>query len=185
MNVFLRLSAIVLFMKVLLIALFIVVTTPVLAEESASRPFWDRLFSEKGTLSTATKEWDSAHWHGQNFQRTIDPHRAVKHQSIDPSQSILSRAGDIQTPQGLIDHLKKAHIIGRVYNPGVGPFWERKISSDVIIELGSNFYTLSYADQTMVTNLLSRAFPNETYTLKDAATDKVVGQITSQGFFLY
>jgi hypothetical protein len=89
------------------------------------------------------------------------------------------------SPQDFVRNLKEANIIGRVYNPELGFFWDRHVSNDVVIELGQNFYTLSYADQRVITDMLSRAFPNDSYILKDEHTHKVVGHITQQGFYLY
>jgi hypothetical protein len=110
---------------------------------------------------------------------------AVKKASLNLRQSIFAQGVAI-SPEELIENLRKAKIIRRVYNPEIGTFWNRQIGGQTIIELDQNFYTLSYADQTVVTDLLSRAYNADSYTLKDTVTKRIVGYITpTEGFHLY
>jgi len=130
-------------------------------------------------------EWPERHWDGLDFKDSMIEETAVKKASLDLRQSIFASGVEV-SPEELIENLKKAKIIRRVYNPQVGTFWNRQIGGQTVIELDQNFYTLSYADKTVVTDLLSRAYMAENYTLKDAATKRVVGYITpTDGFHLY
>ena len=130
------------------------------------------------------KEWNSSHWKGQDFQATVQPENAVMEQSVDPSKSMFAKGGDV-SPTEFIKNLKQADIIKRVYNPEYGFFWDRQVSDDVVVVVGPNFYTLSYADKSVVTGMISRAYQRRHYGLKDWKTKKTIGQITPQGFVLF
>jgi len=130
------------------------------------------------------KEWHPSHWKGQDFQATINPESAVMAQSVDVSQSMFAQQDEV-SPTQFIENLKQADIIKRVYSPEFGFFWDRQVSDDVVVEVGSNFYTLSYADQTVVSDMISRAFQRRHYALQDWQTKKMVGQITPEGFVLF
>lgn len=129
-------------------------------------------------------DWPWRHWRGQDFKPTINPENGVKRQSLNQSQSMFVNA-KAMSPNEFIENLKKARIIKRVYNPEFGFFWDRHVSDDVIVELDHNFYTLSHADQTVVADMVSRAYQKRHYSLRDTRTKKVVGQITPQGLDLY
>lgn len=130
-------------------------------------------------------EWPSRHWDGLDFQNSMIEESSVKKASLNLRQSMFAQ-GVAVSPEELIENLKGAKIIRRVYNPEFGYFWDRHVSQETVIELDQNFYTLSYADQTVVADLLSRAFLADHYTLKDAATGRVVGYITpTEGFHLF
>lgn len=92
---------------------------------------------------------------------------------------------DAIEPSEFIENLKQARIIKRVYNPKFGFFWDRHVSDDSVVELDQNFYTLSYADQHVIADMVSRAYQKRNYSLTDARTKKIVGQITPEGFYLY
>lgn len=131
-----------------------------------------------------TKEWSPSHWKGQDFQPSIDPDVGVKRQSLDQSRSMFATSQGV-TPGEFIENLKQARIIKRVYNPEFGFFWDRHVSDEVVVELDHNFYTLSYADQTVIADMISRAYQRRHYKLTDARTKKEVGQITPEGLYLF
>lgn len=104
--------------------------------------------------------------------------------STDANESMFANSGAV-SPMEFIENLKQARIIKRVYNPEFGFFWDRHVANEVVVELDHNFYTLSYADQMIVTDMISRAYQKRHYALKDAKTQKIVGQITPEGFHLF
>lgn len=140
-----------------------------------------KIFPENWAVA---KEWEESHWEGQDFKPTINPESAVMAQSVDQSRSMFAQ-GEPVSPGQFIENLKTANIIKRVYNPEIGFFWDRHVSDDVVVELGPNFYTLSYADQTVIADMISRAYQKRHYALKDWRTNEMVGQITPEGFYLY
>jgi hypothetical protein len=177
-------------MRILLICFIVIISTPVMAQNTDAQPrLWDRIvtgqwFPSNWTFFNFTKEWDSSHWDGLDFQRSIDPERAVKNASLNPNRSMFAHTQAV-TPQEFLNNMRSANIIGRVYNPEIGFFWDRHTADEVVIELGHNFYTLSYADQSVIMDMLSRAFPRQNYVLKYANTDKIAGHVTERGFYLY
>lgn len=130
------------------------------------------------------KSWHSSHWKGQDYQPTINPEEGVMRLSSQTSDSMF-RNGVQVSPKEFIQNLKNADIIRRVYNPSIGFFWEDRVADEVIVELGPNFYALSYADKNAITSMIARAYQQDVYMLKDWQTQKIVGQITSQGFNLF
>lgn len=119
-----------------------------------------------------------------DVQATIQPESAVMAQSVDQSQSMFAQGVEV-SPTQFVENLKQADIIKRVYNPEFGFFWDRQVSDDVVVVVGPNFYTLSYADKEVVSDIVSRAFQRRHYDLKDWKTKKTVGQITPEGFVLF
>ncbi len=189
-NANLNLSGILYVMRILIAILVLMMATPAMAQNTDESPrLWDRIITgqwlpSQWTFFNATKEWKSSHWRGQGFQSSIQPEKAVQSASLNLNRSMFAGEGAI-SPNHFIENLRQANIIGRIYNPEYGFIWDKKASPDVIIEVGQNFYTLSYADQAVITNMLARAFPNDSYVLKDKHTHKVVGQLTADGFNLY
>ena len=155
LNVFLILFGIVGVMKYLFVFCMVVASFSAQAQEMR---LWDRIIT--GSIFpdelNFTKEWDSDHWRGQDFQATVNPEAAVMRQSVDTSKSMFARGAEM-SPKDFVLSLKKARIIKRVYNPEFGLPWDRHVSDDIVIELDHNFYTLSYADKHVVADLLSRA----------------------------
>ena len=129
-------------------------------------------------------DWPKRHWKGQDFKPSINPESSVKRQSFNQSRSMFANSGSV-APTEFIENLKQARIIKRVYNPEFGFFWDRHVADEIVVESDHNFYTLSYADQAVVADMLSRAYQKRHYTLTDARTKKVVGQITPEGFYLF
>jgi len=129
-------------------------------------------------------DWPKRHWKGQDYQASINPESQVMRLSAKASYSMFSE-GFESSPVEFIQNLKNADIIRRVYNPSIGFFWESKIADEVIVELGPNFYTLSYPDKMIITQMISRSYPQDNYLMKDWKTQKIVGQITPQGFDLF
>ena len=128
-------------------------------------------------------EWPSRHWKGQDYQPTIQPESEIMRISVDKSQSIFANTDGL-SPDQFIQNLKNAQIIESIQNKREG-FFNRTVTDEIIITLDENFYTLSYADQTVITELLAKSFQRDVYILKDARTKKTVGQITKDGFYLF
>jgi hypothetical protein len=149
-------------------------------------------------------EWPRDHWEGQSFQ----PHmQSPDHQlpaALDRSRSMFD-AADIENtdPEDFIHNLKNAQIIDRIYTkrswldynlkgnqkyegrqtgPGMYDVLGR---GHLIAALDYNFYTLSKADQVVITELLLQSYDTDFIILKDTHTHKTVGTITPRGFELY
>jgi hypothetical protein len=129
------------------------------------------------------KNWSKSHWKNQNFEPSIQRQDTMMRANVNRSDSLFATMDGVK-PTEFIDNLKRARIIKRVSNPRTG-FWRNKISPNVVIELDHNFYTLAYADQLIVTELLAKSYNQDTYLLRDAKTKNIVGQITPDGFHLF
>lgn len=127
------------------------------------------------------KHWGNSHWKNQNFTSSIHPPAVTLRTT--PQTSMFDNISKI-APADFIANLKNAKIIKGAYHRRYGPF-NHHISPDVIIELDENFYTLSYGDQKIVTELLAESYNQDHYMLKDANTRNIVGQITPEGFHLF
>jgi hypothetical protein len=129
------------------------------------------------------KDWGASHWKSQNFEPSVQKQDNVLRSSADQSQSMFANVEGLN-PADFIQNLKNAKIIKGAFNQQTG-FFGQHISKDVVIELDQNFYTLSYADQVMITQLLAKSYNQENYLLKDTNTKSIVGQITPEGFHLF
>jgi len=128
-------------------------------------------------------EWPKRHWKAQDFQPSIQPEDAVLSASVDRNKTLFGNAQGL-SPEEYIANLKKADIVRSVKNLRTGMF-KQTLTNDIVIELGPNFYTLSYSDQVVITELLAKSYNQDTYMLKDWKTKKLVGQITPDGFLMF
>jgi hypothetical protein len=172
--VFLILFGIVDVMKYIALALLFIFTTPATAHEGSL--LWD-----PGMESF--KNWPDSHWKSQNFEPTLQNQDRVLRSGINQSQSMFADIDGLN-PTDFIQNLKNAKIIKGAFNKRTG-FFDQTVLDEVIIELDENFYTLSYADQKLVTELLAKSYNQDSYLLKDSSTKNIVGQITPEGFHLF
>ena len=139
--------------------------------------------STKGHSSDSLKNWPANHWKSQNFEPLIQGQDEILRTAVDQSDSMFASVESL-SPEDFIANLKKARIVKNIRNERSG-FFKQTISPDVAIILDHNFYTLSYPDQVVITELLAKSFDQENYILRDGATKQIVGQITPEGFHLY
>lgn len=164
-----------------LMMIFAVITVSACTQTQTTNEVLDDLIPKNWAFM---KSWSSSHWKGQDYQATANPEAGVMRLSNKTSDSMFQDGVQV-SPREFIQNLKNADIIRRVYNPAIGFFWEDRVADEVIVELGPNFYTLSYADKNAITSMISRAYQQDVYLLKDWKTQKIVGQITTQGFNLF
>lgn len=129
------------------------------------------------------KNWSASHWKSQNFEPSVQDQDDVLRSHIKQSQSMFADIDGL-APADFIENLKNAKIIKGAFNQRTG-FFKQNITQDVVIVLDENFYTLSYADQSVITELLAKSYNQDNYLLKDASTKNIVGQITPKGFHLF
>lgn len=170
---FLILFGIVGIMKYLIIFTFCIITFPIHAHDTHE---WNHSFP-------SLKNWNASHWKSQNFEPSVQNQDNMLRASTQQSQSMFASVDGLN-PTEFIQNLKNAKIIKGAFNQRTG-FFKQHISQDVVIELDENFYTLSSADQALVTELLAKSYNQESYLLKDTNTKNIVGQITPEGFYLF
>jgi len=125
------------------------------------------------------KEWPQRHWVGQNYSTHIENQDEVLPAALDKNESMFTveNTADL-TPDQFVSNLKSSNIIADVYN-NREPFLEGyEKTSDIVVELDHNFYTLSRADKVVIADLLYRSYESPVILLKDTETRKTVGTIT-------
>ena len=128
-------------------------------------------------------EWPKRHWKGQDYKPSINPERAVMSATDNRGRSMFNDIEGLK-PDEFIQNLKNANIIHSVNHARSGLF-KQTVTDDIIITLDHNFYTLAYADQKVITELLAKSIERENYLLKDKNTKKIVGQIKPEGVTMF
>ncbi len=86
-------------------------------------------------------------------------------------------------PKEFVLNLRNADIVDRIYHTKqYGIFGDKK---DLIVETDYNFYTLTKADQVIISELLSQAYSDPVIVLKDSHTHRIIGQIADENLTLY
>lgn len=147
-----------------------------LACEAQARPKVPMFFNLFGPM-----EWNEDHWEGQNFRPLIENPQYTLPAAQNRDQALFGDASGL-SPDDFIARLIDARIITGVHNEKNKWFGT---TGNVVVELGQNFYSLSYTDRHMIAELIARSYEHENYILKDFLTKKVVGTITPYGLNLY
>jgi len=159
-------------MRFLLVALMVVSVMPDPVSAKPKTP----MFGLFGPM-----EWSEEHWEGQNYKPLIRDYQFHLPAAQDESRALFTETPSM-TPDVFIEQLGHANIITDIRNEH---FLFRGETGNIVVEVGSNFYTLSNTDQDMIARLISRSYDQQTYLLKDFYTKKTVGIITPQGLNLH
>lgn len=128
-------------------------------------------------------EWPEEHWQGQNYHPLVRDYKNGLPAASRENEALFADVASL-SPEDFVGRLKAADILRRVYNEKTGMI-DAKETGTVIVDIGPNFYALSRTDQDMIAELLARAYQTDTYIVKDARTQKTVGQITPEGLNLF
>lgn len=132
------------------------------------------------------QDWPEEHWENQAYSTHIENQDEVLPAALDKTQSMFTqeKTADL-TPDQFIANLKSADIIDDIYNRRER-FWDGyEKTSDVIVELDHNFYTLSRADKVVIADLLYQSYESPVIILRDTTTHKTVGTITDGDLAFY
>ena len=150
------------------------------------------------------QEWPERHWEGQTFQPQITHQDEILPAAMNRNRSMFA-AEDLKNlePAQFIENLKSAGIISKIYNDrkwydfdltgsrsydgnqtGTNTYDVNK-RGPLTVDLDYNFYTLTRADQQVITELLIQSYETDLIILKDTHTHKMVGEITPEGFTLF
>lgn len=130
------------------------------------------------------KQWPERHWEGQDFQTQVAADEYALPEALDLNRSMFD-SKDIEnlSPDDFIKHLMAADIIETTENEKTWMFG--KPTGNVIVETDYNFYTLAQADKVVIADLLSQSYDHKFIILKDAHTNRDIGNITSEGLVLF
>lgn len=152
------------------------------------------------------KHWPEEHWQGQNYQSNLHDPQFYLPAAVDRDHSMFDgKTVENTSPEEFIKNLKQAEIIEAVYSQRPGWFSKSCDTIDRTIDLqeykncihkfpGSNinilvvdhnFYTLSWADQAVIANLINQSYTDKSFILRDKHTRKTIGQINDGQLMLF